>query len=316
MRKLLSLAMLVMLATGCSGDSPVTGDDDDDGGTDENVWEFSTGDYVLEPGEKYHCWIRNIETGDTPGDPVGIKRFAYTASTGLHHIVIFQSPDPEPDGDRDCDLLEGNWNPRYAGGTVTDPLETPEGVAFPVDATETIVIQLHLLNASTEPITISSDDEITFTEPGDEFEPAALVVSGRTEFEVPPEVQGHDVTATCTVPGPGQIGTTLNFNVFALWPHMHQNGDHFRIDATLSGNTQTLWNEPWDFGDQPLQRLDPPLFVTSGDVINTTCTFSNEGLDPITYGESSNQEMCFDFFFYYPAITNYTLPCIDEEIQL
>lgn len=177
---------------------------------------------------------------------------------------------------------------------------------MPVGATEHIVIQFHYVNAGETDIVDNTTVDIDYTAPGTSFTAASLVVSGNTEFEVPAGAVDYEVAGVCDVPAqlPGKI------NVFAIWPHMHQFGTWFKIDATLGGNTQTLWNNAWDFGDQPLTVLDTPIEVSGGDRIDTTCTYTNPDMDnPITYGESSFQEMCFDFFFYYPALVEQTLPC-------
>lgn len=303
-----SLLLAAPFAGGCSSDGALSdpGDDDDDGSTQGNSWHFEAGGYLVQNGEYYHCFFRDVETGATETEDVGVTRFAYTPDQSvLHHIVIFSANASEGNTDRDCELLEDGWVPRYAGGTNTDPLVMPEGVAMKVGEVEHVVIQFHYLNVDA-PIADNTAVDLDLTEPGEEFTPASLIISGKTDFEIPAGETGYPVTSHCEVPA--QLPSTLN--VFAVWPHMHQSGTHFTIEANLGGSPVEIWDQPWDFGDQPLARFDPPLTVKSGDTVDTTCTYDNPDLDnPITYGESSNQEMCFDFFFYYPALYSGPLPC-------
>ena len=308
----LSLSLLLLVATGCSPDgtgSPGTGDDDDDDGVGDRIFTFDDlAETDVGPGEEfYFCHFRTLDTGATAGEDVGAVRFGYTpGSPVLHHVVIF-SADSTPDQSRECELLEDGWNPRYAGGTDTDDLLMPEGVAMQVDPQQTFVFQFHYANADpTETITDDTSVEIELTEPGAPFTKAALIVSGKTDFQVPAGAVDYSVNSECIVPA--QLPWELN--IFAIWPHMHQFGTWFTIDATIGGVEQTLWDDQWDFSDQPLARLETPLTIAANDSVRTSCLYTNPNeTEPITYGESSFQEMCFDFFFYYPAIANQTFPC-------
>lgn len=307
-----SLLLAVPFGSGCSSDgalNPSGDDDDDDDGSSGNSFHFEGGNFTVPVGEEfYHCYFRDFATGATAGLEVGALKFAYLpGSLALHHIVIFSADSSEGNTDRDCELLEDGWNPRYAGGTQTDPLEMPAGVAMPVDETEHIVIQFHYSNAGEADVVDNTTVDIDYTEPGTSFIDASLIVSGQTGFEVPAAAVDYPVVGECAVPA--QL--PFDLNVFAVWPHMHQSGTWFKIEGTFDGVGQTLWDAGWNFGDQPLSRLETPLKVGPGDTITTTCTYTNEDpVNPITYGESSNQEMCFDFFFYYPAIATQTVPCI------
>ena len=306
MRRLewLLVAGAVALA-GCNG----AGDDDDDGSSNPTVFEFRTGGFEIPPGtEFYHCFIVKSETGGTASDEVGARRFAYTAgSAGLHHIVIFSDPGDEAEGDRSCDVFENAWEVRYAGGTVTDPLDMPSGVAMPVRPVETWVIQFHYLNAGSTPIYDDTTVEITYTEPGESFIPAGLVVAGNTDFEIPASTTGHEVVGVCQAPA-----GTPDLNVFAVWPHMHQYGRHFKVEHNRGGNTNMLIDAAWAFADQPMWRYDTPVVFGAGDTVTTTCTYDNNTTAIIPFGESSTQEMCFDVFFYYPrpSFAPAMVPCL------
>ena len=37
-----------------------------------------------------------------------------------------------------------------------------------------------------------------------------------------------------------------------------------------------------------------------GDSVRTTCTYDNPGSIPVTFGENTENEMCFDFVLAYP----------------
>lgn len=272
-------------------------------------FHFETGGFEVAAGtEFYQCFIVKAPTGGTATKDVGAVRFAYTpGSAALHHIVIFSGGDDEVEGTRPCELFESGWEVRYAGGTATDPLEPPEGVAVPVRPMETWVIQLHYLNSGDAPIIDDTAVDIDFTKPGDAFIPAALVIAGSDDISLPPN-SPSEVVGLC---GPNDGFPEVS--VYSFWPHMHQKGVHFKIEMSDDGGPMTtLYDQDYDFGDQSTWQPATPIVVSGADVIRTTCSYNNTSNEIIGFGESSNQEMCFNFIFYYPrpAIAPGMVPCL------
>ena len=54
------------------------------------------------------------------------------------------------------------------------------------------------------------------------------------------------------------------------------------------------------YGNIPVLR-EVSLEVRKGDVLRTTCTYANPTSDLVTFGEKTEDEMCFDFLAVYPA---------------
>lgn len=47
--------------------------------------------------------------------------------------------------------------------------------------------------------------------------------------------------------------------------------------------------------------FDDPVPVVPGDLIRTTCTYNTEDkIRTIFYGDSTAEEMCYGFLYYYP----------------
>jgi hypothetical protein len=82
--------------------------------------------------------------------------------------------------------------------------------------------------------------------------------------------------------------------VFAALAHMHKLGTH----VTLSNATTNavIYDANWLFDVQPTFPL--ALNVNPGDKFKLECQYENNGTTPVTYGESSNDELC-GFIFYY-----------------
>jgi hypothetical protein len=56
----------------------------------------------------------------------------------------------------------------------------------------------------------------------------------------------------------------------------------------------------YQFNEQIQLPLDPILQLHAGDTITTECTYENNTGKDVTFGESSDTEMCFSVFFRYP----------------
>ena len=297
----IAIASSLALLAGCS-------ESKNGGDSTPESFHYEVGGFEVAPGtEFYQCFTVKAPTGGTPTLDVGAVRFAYTpGSSALHHIVIFSGLDSEVEGSAPCDLFKESWEVRYAGGTATDPLEPPAGVAVPVRPVETWIFQMHYLNSGDTPIVDNTTVDIDFTMPGDAFIPAALVIGGSSDISLPPNAV-TDVVGQCDVPA-----GFPDVSVYSFWPHMHQKGTHFKIEFIDNGVTSTLYDAAYDFADQSTWAPTSPLTVGSGDSVRTTCSFNNTTGDTVVFGESSTQEMCFNFLFYYPrpAIAPGMIPCL------
>lgn len=276
-----------------------------------STFSWSVPSYVIDAGnEHYQCFFVKANVGGTAADPRGAVKFSYVPDTdAVHHLVVFTSDNNEVDGStRGCAVFENGWDFRYAGGLTTNPLVMPAGVAAPLKPVQTFVFQFHYLNASTAPITDHTRVEIEYTQPGVSYTKAALAILGSTQFTIPANGTPYDVQSVCSIPT-GNATT----HVFGVWPHMHQIGTHFRVDFNLGGATTTPIDETWNFGDQKLWQYPgdgPAMFdVSGGDSITTTCTYTNNTGAPVSFGESSTEEMCFNFLYYYPSPTGESVTC-------
>ena len=81
---------------------------------------------------------------------------------------------------------------------------------------------------------------------------------------------------------------------------MHKLGVYAKFEVTSKGVTKVLHDKPFSFEDQRTYMLTPEVLVNTGDVITTTCRYSNPTENFVTWGDSSEGEMCFNFALYYP----------------
>jgi hypothetical protein len=114
-------------------------------------------------------------------------------------------------------------------------------------------------------------------------------------FSIPPNSK-YEAKASCTVSG------TEPVTLLSASPHAHKLA--VRMVFTVKkkdGQTIMMHDMPFAFGEQKSYKLDPPVVVTNGDVINTSCFYENTTSQRVGFGESTTDEMCFNFALYYPA---------------
>jgi mono/diheme cytochrome c family protein len=84
-------------------------------------------------------------------------------------------------------------------------------------------------------------------------------------------------------------------HILAVVPHMHKQGTHMKATITRKdGSKEVLHDEPFDFNYQRLYEKNVTLLA--GESILTECSFAQ----PMTFGTSTDAEMCYLFTVAYP----------------
>ncbi|CAN5892163.1 hypothetical protein BH11MYX2_BH11MYX2_24310 [soil metagenome] len=293
-------ASLVVSACGTNG-SP-TGDDGDDGSGSAEVpllpappeggQQLATTTITLQPGdEKYWCY-----TFYSPDDSVGITHITTISKEGVHHMGLFQAfgRDETPATPHECNvLIRETWMPVFASGAGSPTLDLPAGAGFVIEPGTQYIVQLHLQNNSDAPLDVRAGINLTY-----DHNPAALTKAGIYAFgtqglSIPPNTDDFPVhVSNCTVNKP--------MDFFAVFPHMHKHATSLQMQYTPMGGAQSMLYQidPWQFGDQPLAPITK--HISAGDRFDMTCNYNNHGATPVTYGESSDDEMCYFVAFYTP----------------
>src|SRR6185295_10411180 len=79
----------------------------------------------------------------------------------------------------------------------------------------------------------------------------------------------------------------------AAFPHMHLLGQSltFEVGPSADKLTKVFERNPYSFDDQHLDLLE--LTLNPGDVTRVTCNYDNTRNQTVTFGESTQNEMCF-----------------------
>lgn len=114
---------------------------------------------------------------------------------------------------------------------------------------------------------------------------------GPFALSVPPGKS--EATATCTQNGSGPV------TLITSSPHMHKTGYGGKFEIIRAdGKVEVLDDSPFNQEDQTVTPINAVL--NRGDKVRTTCKFDNPTSQTKRFGESTNDEMCFNFARYYP----------------
>ena len=258
----------------------------------EQQWTIPSGT------EKYLCLRKTV------GETMYIKAFRAVAPTGTHHTVLTAGTPSGNDGVQECNGLTNENAMIYGSGIGTDALELPQGVATKVEAGQQLLLNLHLYNVSDQPITATTGIEIIPAEPVEVEHVAEGILAGRTFGLVVPQGTSTQI-GYCTMNG--------DVNILAIAPHMHQAGRHMKVYAELPGGDMLLHDDAYDFNDQQIYRKDTPVPLTQGTRVRIECSYDNTTGAAISFGDSSDNEMCFAGLIRYPAFGgSFGTPACDD----
>jgi Copper type II ascorbate-dependent monooxygenase, C-terminal domain len=271
---LLSLGALSLLALTACGENTAPDDETGSGGENKQWQTLIAGEWQLGAGEENVSDLHMIVVDRD----IYVGAIRPIAPQGTHHAVLAVS-----------NAFVNNTI--YASGVGTNALEFPAGVGLKLKANDIVILELHVFNPSAEPISGTSGIEIIEIPPDDVEQEADLYLPGPSTLNIPPN-QVSSQTGVCTIHNEQTL--------FALFPHMHQLGSHFKTTLNIDGEATILYDDDYDFSHQAFLPIDP-ITLRQGDTITTECTWTNTTPNSIGWGENSDAEMCFSIVYRYPA---------------
>ncbi|MEE2903357.1 MAG: hypothetical protein VYC39_13565 [Myxococcota bacterium] len=251
----------------------------------------------------YVCWSVRVPAGG--GDNEHAVRFEHIIdnTAKLHHMLLFKNRGDDVEaGPFGCDGLDLNWDMISGWAPGRQPEQLPPGVGVRLEEGDQIILQAHYDDVRMQNVTDSSGIRlVTVDQPG--LTPAGIMWAGGPWY---PAINGSNVRkrGTCEIRTP--------ITIFQNFPHMHEFGLRITLELKRAGtsNWEMLTEVPaWDFEDQPnlpIRSTEQQLNV--GDQLRTSCWWDTQGRD-ISFGESTSDEMCFNFIYHYPILSNPTLAC-------
>jgi hypothetical protein len=243
-------------------------------------------DYTIAPGsEPYRCATLTVT------EDLYIRALVDRSPAGTHHTVLSVGPADGTDrAGYNCSVGDNEMQMLFASGVGSDAFRFPDGVAIKVAAGQQLKINVHLYNGSQEPLSGRAAALVELVPAAEVagLELAEMVFAGTLAISLKNDGEPKESRGTCGM----KTATLVN-----VWPHMHQLGRHMKV--TVAG--QTIHDAAFDFEEQKNWPVD--LAVTAGQEMVVTCTHVNDtDINPVTWGDSSDKEMCFAGFYRYPAV--------------
>ncbi len=268
----------------------------------------SLGDPHTDPNLKCYKMLANAGDGKTPFG-VGVALDAYynfvflppwqgtvyakvmapvvDNKQAIHHWLLFEDDVPSVpglpapgSGAHPAGQLVIGWAP---GGPATDLRGLADDVGYELSGGTTYTLEVHY-NSSNPFAADASGIEICVsnTKPKNI---AGLSWLGTDNLAIP----STSWTGFCAP------ASTQPIHIIGVNPHMHLQGRHIKALINRKDGTQeTLHEGDFDFNYQVSYPKD--VVLQPGETITTTCSFAL----PMTFGESTNAEMCYLFTLAYP----------------
>jgi hypothetical protein len=215
----------------------------------------------------------------------------------LHHWLAFKSSSTLPAGTvsknvtgttlgENAELIAG-W---AVGGCTT---EYPNDVGVVLPDSGKIMVQWHHYNNTGMPQTDGSAVQICTVPKAMRKNLAGLTFLGTEDIFL-------------GAGKPTAVGTCENtsgqpIHILGFTPHMHTIGIHMKSEVlNPDGKMEVPFDKPFVFNQQVNYMQNPPYILQPGARITSTCTYQNDTGLPVAFGQSTNQEMCYQFTVAYP----------------
>jgi hypothetical protein len=247
-----------------------------------------TDKYVVAAGNEEHPQF----VFDAPWGDDNVQMLAYRPITDnsrvLHHWILYENSAGGIFGGAGGGKFLVGWAPGSQGST---DMPDDVGMYMPGGA-GSLRLDVHYYNlGNSQAESDASGFELCVTRTPRRYTASVAGLFGNATARV-----GRSDNATsCTV----NVTGTEDVKFLSVSPHMHQLGVHAKLELTRGGQKTALHDAPFAFDDQriyPLGNLD----IRAGDVLTTTCSYENDTGRTVSFGQNSDDEMCFNFVTYYP----------------
>lgn len=147
------------------------------------------------------------------------------------------------------------------------PIVAPDGLAWRLDASTDLVVELHLLPGKA-PVAVRPSVGLYFTDTPPSATPV-LIVMGNKAIDIPAGATDYAIEDSYELP--------VEASVLSVYPHAHYLGKQMTVRAILpDGGTKTLIHIPrWSFHWQQDYRYVTPMALPRGTRIAMRYTYDN-----------------------------------------
>lgn len=259
-------------------------------------------------GNDYRCFL--VET--TNEDTAWIQAFGAIIDNRsiVHHVVIYTLEDgvevsDDPSGFSCSGLGEQGWDFFAGWAPGGGPVTFADDQAMQVEAHQQFVLQMHYFGDATDAGAI--DQSGLGFDLRDDIPTHQVFVYplGNYTFTIPAD--DEDYSRSFSGRWPSDYPT---LSVVGVFPHMHLLGSQFYFEGGPDKDDETcMVSSPrWDFHNQVSVVFDEPVDIEPGGRLDGECHWDNSATSPyqyndppvdVSFGENSNDEMCFAFIYGY-----------------
>jgi len=202
----------------------------------------------------------------------------------LHHWILYDKAGP---------FITG-WAP---GDEERRPLPPDVGIKVP-SGRASMYLDMHYYNRTGMAQEDASGVELCVVK-GKNLRPnPAGITMGFSQLgiNIPANAMNFSVRGECT------IRANQPIHLMSASPHAHRLAKRTIFTVKKKdGSTINMLDAPFLFGEQASYPLEKEVLLETGDKVTTECIMSNNTARDVTFGESNDTEMCFNFASYYPV---------------
>ncbi|ORY33880.1 PHM/PNGase F [Rhizoclosmatium globosum] len=243
----------------------------------------------------------------------------------VHHMIMYGcTGKPSSFGDlyecssmtAACSQFTLAWVP--GAGTILFPAQAGFAIGTGVNAIRYFALQIHYNNQDNLSNLIDSSGlKIYYTtvlRPND----IGILTLGNEEIKIPANSPNFTSTTWNVCPASCTKQFSQNLTVISNGFHMHTLGYNITTKQIRNGQEiatlgdRNYYNFFYQGASPP---TDPNAVIMPGDTLLTRCTYLPSSRSYTTrFGESTTNEMCFNFVTYYPAMPNIAV-CLGSSQQ-
>ncbi len=234
----------------------------------------------------------------------------------VHHVLLLLVSESDIPDDYDpavgADCIDGRGPLGDIAGMVAgwapgmQPVRFDDGRGVQVRPNDRLVVQTHLYRKGPE-VDGLSDQSGWALRTTDEIDTQLIMAPlGYSDFKIPAGDPAY--TYDGTESGEGPLSLPIAGRAHAIFPHMHVLGTGYKLSIEKpDGSEECVVEGKYDFNNQISYILKEPVSVPSGSKINWECTWDNSEDNPnqinetpkrVTYGDRTDEEMCFAFTLF------------------
>jgi mono/diheme cytochrome c family protein len=237
-----------------------------------------------------------------PGDRGEVHHvIAYIDTSGSSQALDDKDPGPGYSSFGGPGFSVTNVNAATLGGWApgSRPIQLPDGIAYSLPAASRVVLQVHYHPHDAKVTPDKTEIGIYFakSKPKQLLRIIPLI---NQDFTIPPNEANYLVTASLPIPMP------VPTHLWIIAPHMHLLGRKMNVTAGMpDGSYNCLINiNDWDFNWQGLYLFKNAVPLPVGTRLSLGAYFDNstgnvrnpnDPPKPVSWGESTTDEMCISF---------------------